>query len=272
MKAQPDKEVELVCDSSLELELEKAEAAAKEKEDQAIDALQKKDTRTRIGLITLATGKTWGTVGTKWLASANKYFCADPTRFNVHLLLLTDMQTLAHIQVQHHDELQNMTNTYVWPHVVKVGWPEDSINRWDNILESQNDKWVSIADSSKEKEIIMKSFDYIWLTDADQLFLQVTCEDWFASRVVVQHAHFWDKSLGYGGPFPMGKITGEHPNGIHREGHMHKSKIFMYVHSILPQFKFACPVFTHACAPSFAEFPNGMHVVTTRTNWLAVVC
>ena len=195
LKSQPQKAVKAVCESGIEEELKQAEANALAKETEAVSALRNKDTRTRIGLITLATGKTWGTVGMKWLASANKYFCADKERFNVHLLLLTDMPTLAHIQAAHHDELQALTNAYAWPHVVKVGWPEDSINRWDNILgaslflfpslrsvifhlpffvllDSQADKWVSIVDTSKEKEILMKSFDYIWLTDADQLFLQ----------------------------------------------------------------------------------------------------
>lgn len=130
MKAEVKKEVKLVCDTGMDKELETKEAAAKQQEERAIAALRHNDRRTRIGLITLATGKTWGTVGTKWLSSANKYFCTDKTRFSVHLLLLTDMPSLAHIQAAHHDELHNMTNTFVWPHVVKVGWPEDSINRW----------------------------------------------------------------------------------------------------------------------------------------------
>jgi hypothetical protein len=98
MKAEAKKEVQLVCDSSMDQDLHTKKKEAQEQEEKAIAALRKNDRRTRIGLITLATGKTWGTVGMKWLSSANKYFCADQSRFSVHLLLLTDMPTLAHIQ------------------------------------------------------------------------------------------------------------------------------------------------------------------------------
>jgi hypothetical protein len=117
------------CDEGFDQTLEEAESKARDAEKSAIKIMRGSQNRTRIGLVVLATGEAWGTVGVNWLSSANKHFCNDRTKYELYLLLLTDMRTLAHIKNAHADDLQKWENAYAWPKVVKVGWPEDSINR-----------------------------------------------------------------------------------------------------------------------------------------------
>jgi hypothetical protein len=126
------------CNEHFNKELEEAEAKTRDVEASAIQIMRGSNNRTRIGLVALAAGETWGSVGAKWLSSANKHFCTDSTKYELYLLLLTDMKTLAHIKMTHAEDLKTWRNAYAWPKVVKVGWPEDSINRLASALSNHH--------------------------------------------------------------------------------------------------------------------------------------
>ena len=105
LKAVP-KEVSFKCDAQFDQGLEEAEKKATAEEEKAIRILRGPQNRTRIGLVALATGETWGGVGVKWLASANRHFCTDRSKYE--LFLVSGLQR--HRRVKAHTNSEFRTN------------------------------------------------------------------------------------------------------------------------------------------------------------------
>jgi hypothetical protein len=81
--------------------------------------------RTRVGLVTLATGNMFAQAAVEWFASAQNFFCADKRdRMETVYMVMTDKPTVPML-TKHLKANGTDMNIHVWDGVVKLGWPQD---------------------------------------------------------------------------------------------------------------------------------------------------
>jgi hypothetical protein len=191
--------------------------------------------RKRVLLITLATGGLWASTAMTWIGSAQKHFCAGADDPSVTYLLLTDAPTYRGMQQlqrkaaraggggagkrrrRHTEQWAEVAADSVWVYdgVVKYGWPTDTLNKFKNLNDADGARWKPMreerheggggaAPSSKVFSSAFKDYDFVLMTDADNVFQRGTCEDLLGTRVALQHPQYWDsRANGAGGPRPQ---------------------------------------------------------------------
>ena len=195
--------------------------------------------RKRVLFITLATGRLWASTAMTWIGSAQKHFCAGADDPAVTYLLMTDAPTYRGMQQlqrkaagggagggagaaerqrrRHTEQWAAVAADSVWVYdgVVKYGWPTDTLNKFKNLNDADGARWKPMreerregggdpAPSSKVFSSAFKDYDFVLMTDADNVFQRGTCEDLLGTRVALQHPQYWDsRANGAGGPRPQ---------------------------------------------------------------------
>ncbi len=79
----------------------------------------------------------------------------------------------------------------------KLGWPQDTLNKFKNLADASTGTWTTLNTGKVGKEVLLplESFDFAFMTDADQEFRQDVCEDVLGTRVALVHPQYFDRSL-----------------------------------------------------------------------------
>jgi hypothetical protein len=143
----------------------------------------------KVALITLALGDSFGQAAIDWFESSARHFCADGS-YQVYHLVLTNHLTSPMFMGNH----TSVPRLFVWPNVKKRGWPADTLSKFANLVEASEDKWISAA-TGKTAALPFSSFDFVLMTDADQIFVRDACEDLLGRRIALAHPQYWDRSF-----------------------------------------------------------------------------
>jgi hypothetical protein len=84
--------------------------------------------RTKIAWVTLATGKTWAKQAVHWMHSSQSRFCAGSKSevYDVYHMVMTDPPSYQEFV----DSAKDVDRLFVWTGVKKLGWPQDTLNKF----------------------------------------------------------------------------------------------------------------------------------------------
>jgi hypothetical protein len=77
----------------------------------------------------------------------------------------------------------------------QLGWPTDTLNKFKNLVDANKGEWLEVRSGKKGESTILpfSSFDFAYMTDADQEFRRPVCEDILGTRVALAHPQYWDR-------------------------------------------------------------------------------
>jgi hypothetical protein len=84
---------------------------------------------------------------------------------------------------------EDLSRIFVWTSVKKAGWPTDTLNKFQNLVDANKGEWLEINSGKEGKTQMLpySSFDFAYMTDADQEFRRNVCEDILGTRVGERH-------------------------------------------------------------------------------------
>jgi hypothetical protein len=126
----------------------------------------------KIGIFLMGTGKYIKLIQ-QLVESMERFFCIGPkfNIFQVHYLIFTD-------DFEWKPSLNNSMNRfYTKVYQKKLGWPYDTLNRFEMIF-------------NRTKMLELDSFDYLYWLDADMRFVDNVCVDILSDLVGTQHPHY----------------------------------------------------------------------------------
>ena len=134
--------------------------------------------KTKIGFFLLATGK-YVNLLNQLIKSMEKYLCTQEKQkyYYVHYFIFTD-------DINYQPSLYNLFRNYSIIKQNKLGWPQDTLMRFEIIL-------------NHSKIIDYGSYDYLYWLDADMKLVDYVCEDILGDLVGTQHPHYYTSEEKY---------------------------------------------------------------------------
>jgi hypothetical protein len=154
--------------------------------------------KTKIGFFIIATGK-YVDLADQLIKSMEKYLCSEEKKkyYLINYFIFTD-------KIDYKppiNPLYNSTRNYLIIKQNKLGWPQDTLMRFEIIL-------------NHSKILDYSSFDYLYWLDSDMKLVDYVCEDIFGDLVGTQHPHYYSSQEKY--PYEENTLSTAYVNQNYR--------------------------------------------------------